>query len=63
MLSLTSILALIAQAQALITDATTAYSAIKSTLSSQDQATVSAAVVSTGVALDAATAALDADAK
>ena len=63
MLTIAEILAALAQAEQLITNAVTAYNAQKAVISSTDQATVSAAVVSTGVALDAATAALDADAK
>ena len=60
--TVTSILAAIQLAESLFTAASTAYQTIKGELSATDQAAITAAVTSSGAALDAARAQLDADA-
>lgn len=57
-----SIIAVLQLAQSLFATASAAYTSIKGDLSATDQATVAAAITSSGAALDAARAQLDADA-
>ena len=56
------ILAALALAESLFTTASQAYAQIKADLSATDQASIDAAVASSGAALDAARSQLDADA-
>jgi hypothetical protein len=57
-----TIVALIQAAETAIGAATEAYTSIKGTLSAADQAAITAAVTSSGAALDAVRSQLDADA-